>query len=230
MLFYQNQDGYCYNSDSIFLYDFISLFKPRNDVLDVGCGCGILGLLAVKDFGVNLTQNDIQKKNIYLTKKNARINKIKSQVILGDFLKNDFDKKFDFIISNPPFYKWTGTIGKNEIKNISRYNKFLPLDKFLKKVNSLLKPKGEFIFCYDSQQFIEIVKISSLLKMPIIDIRFLYPTNLTVSHLVLVRIKKSSKSPLKVHKPLLINNKKEFSNEAKKIFKKSEAYSIKCQL
>ncbi|MEJ2469363.1 MAG: methyltransferase, partial [Campylobacterales bacterium] len=45
MLLYQPSEGYCYNSDSIFLYDFVSSFKPRGRMLDVGAGCGVVGLL-----------------------------------------------------------------------------------------------------------------------------------------------------------------------------------------
>ena len=43
MLLYQPQSGYCYNSDSIYLYDFISSFNPRGRMLDVGAGCGVVG-------------------------------------------------------------------------------------------------------------------------------------------------------------------------------------------
>ena len=230
MLFYQNEDGYCYNSDTNFLYDFISLFEPKGEVLDVGCGCGVLGLLVAKDFTINLTQNDIQNKNIFLTSKNSEINLINSTAVLGDFLQTSFEKKFDFIISNPPFYQDSGTLGKNKIKNISRYNKFLPLNSFLKKVNSLLKPQGEFIFCYDSKQLVDILTLANSFKMPIIDMKFLHPLDCGEAHLVLMRIKKSSNSKLKIHKPLFIHIDKKFSDEAEKIFKKSGAYSIKCQI
>ena len=49
MLLYQPESGYCYNSDSMFLYDFVSSFKPKGEVLDVGAGCGIVGLLVARD-------------------------------------------------------------------------------------------------------------------------------------------------------------------------------------
>ena len=49
MLLYQPESGYCYNSDSIFLYDFINSFKPKGKILDVGAGCGIIGLLVARD-------------------------------------------------------------------------------------------------------------------------------------------------------------------------------------
>ncbi len=230
MLFYQNSEGYCYNSDTKFLYDFISKFKPNGDVLDVGSGCGILGLLIAKDFKIKLSQIDIQKINCFFSLKNSQINNIDSQVINGDFLLTDFDKKFDFIISNPPFYNYNGTVGERENLNISRFNIYLPKEKFFKKVNSLLKPKGEFIFCYDSKQFREIIKLLEPLKMPIIDIRFIHSRVGANSHLVLIRVKKSSKSPLQIHSPLFIHKEGQFSNEVKKIFSKSRAYSIKCKI
>ena len=50
MLLYQPDEGYCYNSDSIFLYGFISRFEPKGKTLDVGAGCGIVGLLVARDF------------------------------------------------------------------------------------------------------------------------------------------------------------------------------------
>ena len=96
MLFYQNKDGYCYNSDTKFLYNFISLFKPKGELLDIGSGCGILGQLLARDFKFKLTQIDIQEKNFFLTSKNASLNNIKSDVILGDFLETKFDKKVSF--------------------------------------------------------------------------------------------------------------------------------------
>ena len=50
--FYQLQDGYRYNSDSLLLVDFASniiapkcskIKKPKK-ILDVGAGCGIIGM------------------------------------------------------------------------------------------------------------------------------------------------------------------------------------------
>ena len=45
---YQLENGYRYNSDTLFLYDFIA-DKIRGESLAVGCGCGVLGLLVARD-------------------------------------------------------------------------------------------------------------------------------------------------------------------------------------
>ena len=49
MVLYQPESGYCYNSDSLFLYDFVNKLNPKGDMLDVGAGCGIVGLLCARD-------------------------------------------------------------------------------------------------------------------------------------------------------------------------------------
>ena len=55
MVLYQPTNGYCYNSDTHFLYNFIveNLKKYKNikgELLDIGSGSGILGLLVAKNF------------------------------------------------------------------------------------------------------------------------------------------------------------------------------------
>jgi len=47
---YQPKDGYCYNSDTMFLYDFVTKFNIKGDILEVGGGCGVLGAVVCLDF------------------------------------------------------------------------------------------------------------------------------------------------------------------------------------
>ena len=82
MVLYQPQNGYCYNSDTHFLYNFIveNLKKYKNikgEILDIGSGSGILGLLVAKDFEkIKLNQCEIQEMFQFFTKKNSETNKI----------------------------------------------------------------------------------------------------------------------------------------------------------
>ena len=111
--------------------------------MDVGCGCGVLGLLVAENFDVSLNGIDIQKNSVFLSQINAKNNGVDSDFVFADFLEYNFDKKFDFIISNPPFYRGKSKQSQNEAKKISRFNDSLPLRDFVKKCNSLLKPRGE---------------------------------------------------------------------------------------
>jgi tRNA1(Val) A37 N6-methylase TrmN6 len=157
--------------------------------------------------------------------KNLKENSLMAEVINDDFLEYEFDKKFDFIISNPPFYN--GSLkSENEIKKIARYEEFLPMEKFFKKVNSLLKERGEFIFCYDAKRIDDII-----LKLPkpmkIIDIRFMHPRINKNATLVMVRAKRHAKSMVNIHTPLIGFEGESYSKEAAEIYKKANTKSIK---
>jgi len=223
---YQPKEGYCYNSDTMFLYDFISKFNIKGDVLEVGGGCGVLGLLVKRDFpSVNLSVIEKQKIMAEFIQKNLKENSLNADVINDDFLTHSFDKRFDFVISNPPFYQ--GTLkSENEIIKTARYEEFLPMREFFEKVNKILKERGEFIFCYDAKRIDDI--ISNMPKpLKTVDIRFMHPRVTKKATLVMVRAKRHAKSMVTVHPPLIGFEGDDYSKEAAEIYKKAATKSVK---
>ena len=225
MILHQPKNGYCYNSDTLFLYDFITNFPIKKNVLEVGGGCGVLGLLVARDFNINLTIIEIQKIMAEFIKKNSQINNINLELINNNFLEYNFDKRFDFVISNPPFYN-SSKKSDNEIKSIARYDENLPMKEFFKKVNSILTEKGEFIFCYDAKRFDEIV-LNLPKPLKIIDIKFVHPKPNKEANLVMIRAKRHAKSMVKIWSPIFNFDGDDFSKEAKAVYKKANTLSIK---
>ena len=225
MILHQPKNGYCYNSDTLFLYDFITNFPIKKEVLEVGGGCGVLGLLVARDFKINLTIIEIQQIMAQFIEKNSKKNEIKLNLINDNFLEYNFNKRFDYIISNPPFYNSTKK-SENEIKKIARYDEFLPMKQFFNKVNAILSEKGEFIFCYDAKRFDNII---TLLPKPlkVIDVKFVYPKKGKFANLVMIRAKRHAKSMINFHTPIFNFENDEFSEEAKKVYKKANTLSIK---
>jgi len=225
MILHQPQNGYCYNSDTLFLYDFITNFPIKKNVLEVGGGCGVLGLLVARDFRINLTIIEIQKVMSEFIAKNAKINNIQVDIINDNFLTYNFNKRFDYVISNPPFYNSTKK-SDNEIIKIARYDENLPMKQFFEKVNLVLSEQGEFIFCYEASRFDDIVK--TLPKpLKITDVKFVYPKKGKFANLVMIRAKRHSKSMIKFHTPIFNFDGSEFSEDAKKVYKKANTKSIK---
>jgi tRNA1(Val) A37 N6-methylase TrmN6 len=231
MQLYQPLEGYRYNSDSIFLYGFISTFNPRGRMLDVGAGSGVLGLLVARDFSkVSLEAVEKQEAFVKYASKNAKVNKIDYKITHSDFL--DFNDKdgYDYIISNPPFYHDGASLSEDDMIATARSNISLPMEGFFKKVASLLKPKGHFIFCYDPQQFALICAMLYSVKLRVIDVQFVHSKRDRKASLVMLHVRKNSKSLMKTFAPFFAFDKDEFSKEAQELYQKARTHSIKCHL
>ena len=231
MLLYQPQVGYCYNSDSIFLYDFINTLKPRGKMLDVGAGCGVVGLLVARD-NPKVVLEAVEKQDAFVEYAtiNARVNKIEYTMHHGDFLEFDETQKYDYIISNPPFYHEGATRSEDEMLYHARYNVNLPLESFFKKVSRLLKPNAHFVFCYDASQFFLICAALDKVKLRVVDVRFVHPKKERGASLVMLHVRNGSKSLMKVLPPLISFDGDDFSSEVQEIYKKASTQSIKCCL
>jgi len=231
MLLYQPQEGYCYNSDSVFLYDFIDSFNPKGRVLDVGAGCGVVGLLVARD-NPKIELEAVEKQDAFVEYAtiNARVNSIKYKMHKSDFLDLDESVKYDYIISNPPFYHDSVSVSKNEMLFNARYNVNLPLGAFFKKVSRLLKPRAHFVFCYDASQFGLICAELDKVKLRVVDAKFVHPKVDRVASLVMLHVRNGSSSLMKVHKPLISFDGDEFSKDASRIYKKASTQSIKCHI
>ena len=228
MFLYQPCSGYAYNSDSIFLYDFIAQFKPKGRVLDVGCGVGILSLLLTRDFPIETDIIDKQEQMLNYAKHNFSLNQLKVTAYLGDFQTFQEDKKYDFIVSNPPFYDSNVIQSKNEHLNIARYAHHLPIDGFIQKVKKLLTPRGYFIFCYDAKQIDKLLHQLREEKINPEQIRFVHSKIDRESKLVMIAGRMNSKSLTKILPPLIVFNEKSvYNKEAKKAFDKAGTQSIK---
>ena len=230
MLFYQPSQGYCFNSDSIFLYDFISSYLPKGRVLDVGCGVGVIGLLLARDFNIDLTMVEKQDIMVKFAQKNIEINKIKANLVKSDFLEFSADKPFEFIVSNPPFYHPDVIQSQDSHINACRYNTHLPIESFLKKVATLLSPRGHFIFCYDAKQLPQLLKNLNRVKLGVEELCMVHPKTDRIAKLAMIHARKNSKAMLKVLPPFILFKDGKYNTRAQEIFKKVRTHTIKCQM
>lgn len=236
MLLYQPIDGYCYNSDTHFLHNFINenlkQFKNvKGELLDIGSGSGILGLLVCRDNPkLALNQCEVQDKFQTLTTINSKNAKIKNNLYCGKFQELTFDKKFDICVSNPPFYHASVIKSENENKRVARYNDNLPLEDFICKASKVLNQNGKFFFCYDVKQLNDIVLYLNKYKLNIESLQFVHPKKEKEATLVLVYARRNSKSLLKVLPPLNVFEGEEFTKEVNEIYKICATHSIKVEI
>ena len=236
MVLYQPLDGYCYNSDTHFLYNFIyeNMKKFKNvkgELLDIGSGSGILGLLVSREYSnLNLNQCELQKPFQFFSSKNAETNNQKTNLFKGSFINTNFEKEFDICISNPPFYHSNVIKSENENLKIARYNDSLPLEDFIQKSCKVLKSTGKLFFCYDVKQINEILLYLNKYKLNLEALQFVHPKDSKDATLILVYARKNSKSLTKILKPLFVFDGLEFTEDVKKIYEKSQTHSIKVDI
>jgi len=228
MFLYQPTSGYCYNSDSIFLYDFILSFNPKGSLLDVGCGVGIISLLLSRDCNIVTSIIDKQENMLEYAKHNYILNDLEACNYLGDFRSFETSDKFDYIISNPPFYDDSVVQSENIHLNIARYAQHLPIKEFVAKVKKLLKPRGYFIFCYDAKQ-VDIL-LETLRKEGINPEKMLFVHSKLSrdSKLVMIAARVGSKAMMQVLPPFIVFDENSiYVKKAQDIFTKANIYSIK---
>jgi release factor glutamine methyltransferase len=75
------------------------------DILDLGTGSGAIGIALGKNFqNAEILLSDISFKALNIANKNILRHKLKNiSVIQSDWLANIANKKFDIIVSNPPY-------------------------------------------------------------------------------------------------------------------------------
>ncbi len=84
------------------LLESIDINNLCGNVLDLGCGIGVVGLiLGTINKNINIDMADINERAIDLAKENMLLNKVKGNVFISDVYSN-INKKYNYIITNPP--------------------------------------------------------------------------------------------------------------------------------
>lgn len=81
-------------------------FLPNDKVLDMGCGYGVVGILAAKLIGgENVTMCDISESAVKHAKINAELNGVPDiNIKISDGFSDVTDNGFTLILSNPPYH------------------------------------------------------------------------------------------------------------------------------
>ena len=81
-------------------------FLPHDKVLDLGCGYGVVGILAGKLIGEeNVIMCDVSEQAIECTNKNLNLNNVPNiRIRLSDGYKDIEETNFTLILSNPPYH------------------------------------------------------------------------------------------------------------------------------
>jgi len=145
------------------------LHSDKMSVLDMCCGSGCIGLsVALMNPGVHIDLCDISDSAIALTTKNAKRLAVADYTVIKSDLFEKIDKKYDMIVSNPPYIE--SDVIDGLMPEVRDHEPRLALDgdmdglKFYKAITenaeSYLNEKGYILFeignhqAYDVQQLL----------------------------------------------------------------------------
>lgn len=87
----------------VLLNTVVKLYELNGDVLDLGCGIGSIGVILKNEFpNTKIDMVDINNTAMELAKQNCALNNAKDNSIFYSNLYDNVDKKYDFIVTNPP--------------------------------------------------------------------------------------------------------------------------------
>ena len=130
--------SWCSNELSTSPYDVQS-------VLDIGCGTGLLSLMIAQKNNVNIDAVEIDVEAAAQANENVADSPWKEQIkiINKDVLTWSPEKKYDAIISNPPFYENELKSGRHN-KDLAHHSEGLRLEELLQFIKQNLSAEGKF--------------------------------------------------------------------------------------
>lgn len=222
----QPENGFRYNTDSILLYQFAASTPLRGRALDVGCGCGVVGLLLARDFGLSLTGVDLQEEMIACAMENGAANRIDARFVQSDFRHFKSDDRFDVIVCNPPFYSEKTLTSQNPSLRLARYRDALPLADLLSRCSSLLDTKGELFFCYEAAAFYETLGTLKAHRYHLKSLRFVHRDQQTPARLVLFQVRKMPVRATTTHPPIFLHEKSAISPQMSQFAKEANTLCV----
>lgn len=149
----QSKNVFRVGTDGVLLGALASV-KNSEKVLEVGTGTGLVSLmLAQRNPNAKILALDISEEAAQLSGNNFRESVFNSRIsaIHQDFKNFETEEKFDFIVSNPPYFEENNS----EKDKIARQKTELNFSELIQKSSELISENGAFsvIIPSDSTEF-----------------------------------------------------------------------------
>ncbi len=139
-------------------------FDKEIAILDIGTGSGAIAISLKKKINSDVYATDISKEALEVARNNAKLNEVEINFINTNIYEN-INKKFDVVISNPPYISYDEEIMdivKNNEPHLALYaddNGLYFYEQILKNIKTILEEKYLIAFEIGEKQFNDIKSI-----------------------------------------------------------------------
>ena len=206
----QNPEKFCFGMDAVLLSGFANV-KPKESVLDLGTGTGILPILmAAKYEGKHFCGLEIQDESADMARRSVSYNHLEADIdiVCGD-IKEAAEifgaASFDVVTSNPPYM-----IGQHGLRNpdmpkaIARHEVLCNLEDVVSQASKVLKERGRFYMVHRPFRLAEIMNVLTKYRLEPKRMQLVYPYIDREPNMVLIEALKGGNSRVTVEPPLIV--------------------------
>lgn len=218
---YQKKKGYRFAVDAPILADFLPACVGA--ALEIGCGSGIVSLLALyRNKFPAVTGVEIQKDLSLLAGRNAEENGVsrRFRILHADFreIYRDFSE-IPLIFSNPPFSPiGLGRLSADAEVRLAKFELTLSLPDILEKSHPILAPEGYLVLIFPFLRYNELLANASRIGFFPVRIRRVKPLENKTPDRVLIQLGKKEGRVIEEEPLVLFREKGVYSEEMKRIF------------
>lgn len=210
-----------FGTDAFLLADFAAP-RHKDRVIDLCSGCGIVGLLMMRDFSPScVTAVELQKKAHMLAELTKR------RCGLECFIPKNCDLKeytsphqADLITCNPPYKTpGTGAVSASEAEAVARHEIECSILDVCRAAKRNLKFGGRLCICNRPERLLDCISAMRDCKIEPKRLRSVHKTAEDKAWLILLEGRLGGSGFMKIEPPLLVYEGGEYSKEMKRIYK-----------
>lgn len=210
---FQPRQGYRYSLDALLLARFCPVLKPGGSIVDLGAGCGVIGLVLARvnpDATVVAVEKNLAMAGI--VERNIRHNDLAGRVSVqaGDIIdlrKSYPDSTFDLVVSNPPFRTaGSGRISPRAGRDAARHETTAGLADFVAAAKYLVKPSGRICLIQLPSRLAELMALAAEMKLSVLRLRTIHNNQESAASMFMAELAKGRRSAPVVEAPLFVRD------------------------
>ncbi|MGH7780337.1 MAG: tRNA1(Val) (adenine(37)-N6)-methyltransferase [Candidatus Binataceae bacterium] len=209
----QPRRGYRFSVEAILLARFATT-KPRDRVLDLGAGCGVVAIaLAMLGGAKRVVALEIQPAMAALAERNAALNDLPDvRVICTDLRSRRIaglaPASFDLVVANPPFHAVRAGRGSPDLsRRVARGESAASIVDFAKAARRYVRNGGRVALVFAAPRSAELISTMRSNRLEPKRIRFVHPRVELAATAVLVEARADGGAEVIVEPPLVLHDR-----------------------
>ncbi len=207
----QHENGYRFSIDAVLIAHFVQ-HRANERLLDLGCGCGVIGLiLCYRHPVLKVTGVELQPALVRLAIGNAEENGYENRLTIqqGDLRRIGEvvqPESFDGVITNPPYRcPGRGRINTRDESAIARHELTADMDTVLAAASFAVKNRGKVACIYPADRLATLIATMERHRLTAKRLQavYSYPAD-DHARLVMVEAVKNGGEGLRILSPLFI--------------------------